>query len=99
MKKQRSDCLRGVMLNRETTFTISEFCRAIRSDDRFVLELVDQGIIDPLGKPGDWRFHGEALLRARRARRLMHDLGVNLPGVALALDLLDELEELRRRAT
>ncbi|HRP35895.1 MAG TPA: chaperone modulator CbpM, partial [Gammaproteobacteria bacterium] len=30
------------------------------------------------------------------AMRLHHDLDVNLPGVALALDLLEEIERLRR---
>jgi len=35
--------------------------------------------------------------RARRAIRLSRDLDVNLPGVGLALELLDELEDLRVR--
>jgi chaperone modulatory protein CbpM len=44
----------------------------------------------------EWRFSGAALRRARIALRLERDLGVNLPGVALALDLLEELQRLRR---
>jgi chaperone modulatory protein CbpM len=35
--------------------------------------------------------------RARVASRLQGDLGINLAGVALALQLLDEIEELRER--
>jgi hypothetical protein len=31
----------------------------------------------------------------RRALRLQHDLELNLPGAALALELLDEIERLR----
>jgi len=34
--------------------------------------------------------------RARIALRLERDLGINVPGVALALELLEELEQLRR---
>ncbi len=44
-----------------------------------------------------WRFSGSALQRARTAMRLQRDLGINLAGVALAMDLLDEIEELRGR--
>ena len=44
-----------------------------------------------------WRFSGSALRRARLAMRLSRDLDVNPPGVALALDLIDEIDELRAR--
>ncbi len=43
-----------------------------------------------------WRFSGFALMRVQRVLRLQHDFGVNLPGAALALDLLEELDRLRR---
>jgi chaperone modulatory protein CbpM len=36
------------------------------------------------------------LARVQRALRLQHDFGVNLAGAALALDLLEEVERLRR---
>lgn len=42
-----------------------------------------------------WRFSGSALRRARLAFSLARDLEVNPPGVALALDLIDEIEALR----
>jgi chaperone modulatory protein CbpM len=44
----------------------------------------------------EWRFSGAQLRRARIALRLERDLGVNAAGVALALELLEELEQLRR---
>ena len=37
------------------------------------------------------------LRRVRRAQRLQRDLGVNTPGIALALELLEEVESLRAR--
>ena len=46
--------------------------------------------------PTEWRFSGAQLRRARIALRLERDLGVNAAGVALALELLEELEQLRR---
>jgi chaperone modulatory protein CbpM len=60
------------------------------------VELVDEGILQPAGRnPEQWRFPGTSLQRARTAMRLQQDLKINLAGVALALDLLDEIESLR----
>jgi chaperone modulatory protein CbpM len=49
------------------------------------------------GEPHRWRFSGTHLRRATVALRLQRDLGVNLAGAALALELLDELDTLRAR--
>ena len=38
-----------------------------------------------------------AMLRVARARRLTHDLELNTAGVALALELLEEIDQLRSR--
>ena len=43
-----------------------------------------------------WHFRGDTLPRARRALRLQRDLEINLAGVALAMDLMDEIDRLRR---
>jgi len=54
--------------------------------------------LDPVGhKPATWRFHAVCLRRVRITRNLQQELGVNTPGAALALTLLEELEELRAR--
>jgi chaperone modulatory protein CbpM len=53
-------------------------------------------VLQPAGQqPQEWRFTGAALRRARLAQRLAQDLEVNMPGVALALDLLDQIERLQ----
>ncbi len=83
----------GMVLNRETTFTLVEFCRACGTSEEVVVEMVAEGVIEAQGeRRGDWRFHGETLVRAQRALRLVEDLHVNWPGAALALDLLEKLE-------
>ncbi len=48
-------------------------------------------------EPAHWRFGGASLHRAHAALRLQRDLEINLAGVALALELLDEIESLRMR--
>lgn len=97
MNEKAADSLQGVILDRRTSFTLTEVCRACGADRHFVLELVSEGVIEPTAESGAWRFPGDALLRARRARRLVEDLDINVAGVALVLELLEELDALRRR--
>ena len=50
--------------------------------------MVEQGVLEPSGKRGHhWCFPANSIRRTRIATRLQRDLGVNLAGAALALDL------------
>lgn len=77
---------------------LAEVCMICRIDHQLVFDMVNEGLLSPEGpSPEAWRFDAVAIKRIQVTRRLQNDLGVNLPGAALALDLLDELEELRCR--
>jgi len=59
---------------------------------------VAEGIVVPVGVgPDQWRFSQLSVITIRRAYRLERDLGLNLAGVALALELMDEVDSLKRR--
>lgn len=76
--------------------TLAELCRACRAPEAQIHVWVVEGVLDPIGAaPHEWRFAGASLRRARLAWRLTQDLDINPPGVALALDLLDEIATLR----
>lgn len=82
-------------LNAQTTMTLGEICTVCRVHTGFVIELVNEGIIEPLGQPeSNWHFDGYAVVRIRKAVRLQRDLGVNLAGVGLALELMQHIERL-----
>ena len=86
------------VLDEGATWGMSEICTICRIDHHLVFEMVNEGLLTPEGlTPESWRFNAVAIKRIQITRRLQDDLGVNLPGAALALDLLDELEELRCR--
>jgi chaperone modulatory protein CbpM len=51
----------------------------------------------PHAARAQWRFRGSALRRTRLALSFARDLEVNPPGIALALDLIDEIDALRAR--
>jgi len=90
--------LSGSLLEEEVELSLSELCLACRVPAEQIFELVEEGIVEPRGRdPAEWRFAGISVQRVRCALRLERDLGVNLAGAALALDLLEEIDWLRTR--
>lgn len=98
MKSEKPNMLSGELLEEEAEVSLAQLCQACGLSEEEIVKLVDEGIIDPVGhKPATWRFHAISLRRVRITRNMQQELGVNAPGAALALNLLEELEELRAR--
>jgi len=91
-----ADPISAMLLDDSVEFSLTEVCAACCVSEELVVEIVAEGIVEPAGDQGQWRFTGLALARVQRVLRLQHDFGVNLAGAALALDLLEEIERLRR---
>lgn len=90
--------LAGEILEEDVELTLVELCRACHVTAEQVIELVEHGLIEPRGQQlSRWRFRGVSVRRVLCAQRLERDLGVNLAGAALALDLMDEVEQMRAR--
>jgi chaperone modulatory protein CbpM len=67
-------------------------------DRAWVAQLVSEGALEPEGdSEAEWRFAAVSVKRVATARRLERDFRLNAPGLALTLDLLDEIEGLRAR--
>lgn len=62
-----------------------------------VEHFVDYGLLEPARVEGgsSW-FEAAAIGRLRKIDRLRRDLGINLPAVAVVLQLVDEIESLKR---
>ena len=91
-----TDPISAVLLDDSVELTLPELCSLCGVTEELVVEIVGEGIVEPSGVRGQWRFSGIAIARVQRVVRLQRDFGVNLPGAALVLDLLDQLEQLRR---
>jgi len=86
------------ILEEQTQLTLADLCRACAVHAERIIELVDAGVLEPQGRePARWIFVGASLHRARKALRLQRDLGIDLVGAALVLELLDEIDSLRTR--
>ena len=98
MNTNRSVLLEGVVVEEQPHLSVTEICQACSITHTHIEEWVAEGVIQPQGSSqSEWRFTGHALRRAKIASRLVRDLEVNTPGVALALDLLEEIEALRKQ--
>jgi chaperone modulatory protein CbpM len=97
--------LSGIILDEQSVLTLTELSHACSVQTGYIIELVDEGLLTPdiaaeeneprQNEPQHWRFSGMQMRRARVAMHLQSDLGINLAGAALALQLLDEIENLR----
>ncbi len=86
----------GTVLDETVQFSLVELCECAKVSREQVIEMVEEGILEPEGASiHSWRFDTRALKRLQITIRLQHDLGVNLPGSALILDLLEEIDALR----
>jgi chaperone modulatory protein CbpM len=88
--------LPGTIFDESALLTIRDLSRMCATDEKHIVEFVEEGVLNVVEVSTEWHFTGTALRRARIALRLERDLELNLPGVALALDLMEELELLRR---
>ncbi len=97
MSPEQHSALQGTLVDDSTLLSIEDLCRICAIERTHVVEFVAEGVLEvAAADSSEWRFRGGALRRARTAVRLQRDLELNLVGVALALDLMEEIERLRR---
>ena len=76
--------------------SFDELCEICNLTSDIIDSLIEYEIIHPEGKrPAEWEFDMTQLQRVKTAMRLRRDLEVNFAGIALVLDLLDQMEEMR----
>jgi len=78
--------------------SVTQVCRASQIDAAVVIELAELGLVRHRGdEPREWQLSVSELSRLRTAARLIRDLGVNVSGAALAVELLEARRELESR--
>ena len=84
------------ILDEQRGLSLTHFAQACGQSPEWVLQLIEYDILSAT-HPHRHQFLGEDVARARRAYRLQRDFDASLPAVALMLDLLDEVHQLRRQ--
>jgi chaperone modulatory protein CbpM len=86
------------LLDDSTPYALRELCELCGVHAELVIEMVDAGVLTPVGSaPSAWQFSVQATIRLQKAQRLRRDLDMNLAGVAVALDLIEDLDQARKR--
>lgn len=93
---KKDNLLIGVLIEETTTISFIEVCHKYRIPKELLIEMIEQGLFPNQSVSNEQiNLEQKDLHRIESAFRLHKDLGINLPGVALALDLMEEMEQLR----
>ncbi len=84
------------MNNSVRRLTLTELSRRVALPVATVTEIVELGIIEPQARDPHWLFDETVTVIVTRAARLHRDLAMDWSGVALALDLIEDNQRLRR---
>jgi len=83
----------GKIVDDENNLTLQQICEICRTDSELIIEMVEEGIVEPEGeKKSSWKFSYSCVETVRIVVRMQKDLRVNLPGAALALQLLERVK-------
>jgi chaperone modulatory protein CbpM len=97
MKESGEIILTGIMLDETTTFTLAEVRKRFDLRDEILQEMLAEGLIEAKKQIAQQEILLDlaAIRRIESALHLQEDLGVNIPGAALVLDLVAELDMMR----
>ncbi|MDA3919598.1 MAG: MerR family transcriptional regulator [Salinisphaera sp.] len=98
MQDDAATTLTCEIIEEHHVLSLGQICRScgVRAD--WVILLVDEGVLEPLKiDETHFQFTARHMRRLHTARRLQRDLGLDIAGIALALELMDEIRELRNR--
>lgn len=88
----------STVLDDSIIYDLRELCKVCQVRDELVHEMINEGMLTPLGdSPKSWKFTATSIKKIQVTVRLQVDLGINLPGAALAIDLMEELDALRSK--
>lgn len=77
------------------SLSLHEVVTSLGVSEHMIIEIVDEGIVHASKNEQDeWLFDSEALRSIRTVLQLNKDLGINVAGAGLALELLKEIDRL-----
>ena len=90
------ELITGILLEETTTFSFKEVCQHYHIPKELLIDLIEYGLFNnQTTEIEKITFDQNALRKMEKAFRLHRDLDINLSGVALALELLDEMNNMR----
>ena len=98
MNESENTMLEGQVLDEFNEISVVQLCRSCAVEAELVDRLVAEGILEPSRREGGTLYFAPSCIRRTRlVVRLRSDLGINLAGAALALELLERIDALESR--
>jgi DNA-binding transcriptional MerR regulator len=95
MREPRMQITRGCLEPEQ--LTLEDLAACVGMPPARLAYFVEYGLLEPRARAGtQWLFDPDCIARLRMIERLRRDLGANLAGIAVILDLLDRLTTLQR---
>ena len=91
------DCIEAQVVDETISFDLNHFAEACGQSPEWVLQLLEYDILPNRPDERVHQFFGDDVTLARRAYRLQRDFNASLTAVAMMLDLIDEVQQLRRK--
>ena len=90
-------CRHAEIVDEQHSFDLKHFAEACGQSPEWVLQLLEYDILDTRPEERIHQFFGDDISRARRAYRLQRDFDASFSAVAMMLDLIDEVQQLRQQ--
>ena len=88
----------GDLLNEEALLTLQDLCENCGLTSVQITAYVEEGIVEVQGNDVTrWRFSEVSMVKLQKAHRLNQDLGLNPAGAALAMELLEKIDDLKNQ--
>lgn len=96
MAEKNTGAITGEPISNDPVYSLEDLGAVCNVETAWIIELIEHGLIEARGTTAsEWRFSSLSVVRLAKAKRLDQDLGVNPAGIALAFDLLAEIDRLR----
>lgn len=90
-------CQDTEIVDERLCFDLTHFAQACGQSPEWVLQLLEYDILTARPEDRIHQFFGEDVTRARRAYRLQRDFEASFSAVAMMMDLIDEVQQLRKQ--
>ena len=93
----RKKICKAVIVRSSETYSMDQVCEICGIQSELLSTMVEYGVVDPDGRrPDDWIFNARTVHLIKKAVRLHHDLAIGMPGLSLAVELLEENHSLHQ---
>ncbi len=96
MTNDKETAVTGTIFDEAAEITVVKLCEVCSVDQQLINDLIAEGILEPLDNGGEQtRLPYSSVRLTHTVVHLQRDLGINLAGAALALELLERIDKLR----